>query len=264
MGVPGESVSRAPDISVVVPVFEGEHVIRETIDAVESYAVRKGWEIEVVIGFSEGRDRTGEILEQALTEYDNIAVVDTTAAHGKGGAVQGAMALTRGKVRCFIDADSGVSFDQIDAGLDLLDEYDIAIGSRYRQGGSAGRRTLPRRILSRGGNLLIRLILGLRFTDTRAPLKVYRGAVADHLFPALRLQGFGFDSELLFLAERLGYRTVEFPVRWESGGQSTVSVPRDAVSSILELLQVRWHWLRGTYAPRLEAPPTRPAERQPV
>jgi dolichyl-phosphate beta-glucosyltransferase len=239
-----------PFLSVVIPVFEGERVLRNTIDAVEEYAARRGWPIEVVVGFNRGRDRTADVLEQVCSDYDNVTVVDTTTRHGKGGAVQGAMARTRGTARCFIDADNGVSFDQIDVGLQLIEEYDVAIGSRYCAGGTAGKRTLSRIILSRGGNLLIRLVLGMRFTDTRAPLKVYRGAVADRLFPLLRLQGFGFDSELIFLAERLGYRIVEFPVRWESGGETSVSVPRDAFRSIVELFQVRRHWLRGSYVQR--------------
>jgi dolichyl-phosphate beta-glucosyltransferase len=96
----------------------------------------------------------------------------------------------------------------------------------------------------------MRVVLGLRSTDTRAPLKVYRGDVADRLFPLLRLNGFGFDSELLFLARKLGYRTVEFPVRWESGERTSVRVPRDAIRSIVELLQIRLNWLVGMYGRR--------------
>jgi dolichyl-phosphate beta-glucosyltransferase len=93
----------------------------------------------------------------------------------------------------------------------------------------------------------MRIVLGLRFTDTRAPLKVYRAHVADRVFPALRLNGFGFDSEFLFLAERLGYQIAEFPVRYESGDDTTVKIPRDALKSIIELLQIRWNWLKGSY-----------------
>jgi dolichyl-phosphate beta-glucosyltransferase len=244
-----------PFLSVVIPVYEGERVIRTTIDAVQTHAGRRGWPIEIVVGFSRSRDRTAKILEQAAADYENIRVVETSEHHGKGGAVKGAMAHTRGAVRCFIDADNAASFDQIDAGLHLLDEYDIAIGSRYVPRGSAGKRTLARTILSRGGNLLIRLVLGLRFTDTRAPLKIYRGAVADRLFPALHLSGFGFDSELLFIAKKLGYRVVEFPVRWESGEETTVRVRRDAVRSIAELFKVRWLWLRGSYVRALGSEP---------
>jgi len=239
-----------PFLSVVIPVFEGEDVIRGTVEAVKARAAERGWAIEIVVGFSEGRDGTRRLLEELAREHSELSVVETTAQFGKGGAVRGAMAQTRGRARCFIDADNGASFDQVDRGLELLEEHDIAVGSRYVAGGSAGRRTLTRALLSRGGNLLIRVVLGLRCTDTRAPLKVYRGSVADRLFPLLLLNGFGFDSELLFLARKLGYRTVEFPVRWESGDRTSVRVPRDAIRSIVELFQIRWNWRVGTYGRR--------------
>ncbi|HSK15291.1 MAG TPA: glycosyltransferase [Gaiellaceae bacterium] len=239
-----------PFLSVVIPVFEGEDIIRGTVEAVKAHASKRGWPIEIVVGFSEGRDGTRRVLAELAGEHSEMRIVDTTAQFGKGGAVRGAMAETRGRARCFIDADNGASFDQVDRGLELLEEHDIAVGSRYVEGGSAGRRTLGRSFLSRGGNLLIRVALGLRGTDTRAPLKVYRGDVADRLFPLLRLNGFGFDSELLFLARKLGYRTVEFPVRWESGERTSVRVPRDAIRSIAELFQIRWHWLVGSYGRR--------------
>lgn len=240
-------MNEQPFLSVVIPVFEGERVVRSTIDAVEAHATLRGWPIEIVVGYTRGVDRTGEILDQACRDYPNVSVVDTTEHFGKGGAVRGAMARTTGRVRCFIDADSGVSFDQIDRALELVAEYDIVMGSRYIPGGSAGRRSFGRVVMSRGGNLLMRVFLGLPFADTRAPLKVYRGDVADRLFPMLRLDGFGFDTELLFLAGKLGFRVLEVPVRWESGGETTVRIRRDAVRSVLELFQIKWHWIRGSY-----------------
>lgn len=254
-------MSERPFLSVVIPVFEGESVIRPTIDAVQEHARSRGWSVEIVVGYSRGSDRTHEVLEQARAAYGNVFVVDTTDAFGKGGAVREAMRRANGALRCFIDADNGASFDQIDTAIELVEGAAIVIGSRYTSGGSAGRRSLPRTLLSRGGNLLFRLLLGLRFADTRAPLKLYRGDVAARLFPALRLNGFGFDTELLFLAEKLGYRVVEFPVRWEAGPETTIRVPRDAVRSIAEIAQVRWNWLRGTYRTSLSdgaAPPARP------
>lgn len=231
----------------MIPVFEGEPVIRGTVEAVQAHAAKHGWSIEIVVGFSRGRDATGEVLARVCSEHRNVRVVDTTAQFGKGGAVRGAMAYTSGRIRCFIDADNAVSFDQIDRGLDLLKDNDVAIGSRYTEGGSAGRRSLGRVVMSRGGNLLMRLMLGLDSTDTRAPLKVYRGDVADRLIPLLRLNGFGFDTEFLFLARKLGYRVIEFPVRWEAGENTSVKVRRDAIRSIVELFRILWYWRTGAY-----------------
>jgi dolichyl-phosphate beta-glucosyltransferase len=168
-------------------------------------------------------------------------------APGKGGAIKHGMAGARGRYRCFIDADNGVSFEQIDGAFELIDRYEIVIGSRYMEGGSHGRRPLSKTIMSRGGNVLFRLILGLDYTDTRAPMKLYRGHVAEELFPRLRLTGFGFDTELLFLARKLGCSVREYPVSWSEGSTSLVRFRRDFLVSIFELFQVRWYWLTGQY-----------------
>jgi len=253
-------MTKSPFLSLVIPAFHAERVIRGTIDSVQEHAARRKWEIEIVVGFSRGRDATREVLELARRDYENVSVVDTPQ-HGKGAAIRAAMAAASGRIRCFIDADNAAPFEQIDRALPLLDKYDMVIGSRYVAGGSAGDRSLPRVLLSRGGNLLFQLVLGLRFADTRAPLKVYRSETADRLFPALRLNGFGFDTELLFLAQRLGYRIVEFPVRWESGDESTVRVPRDAIRSLVELFQIRWHWWRGSYREALHEASSEAARR---
>jgi hypothetical protein len=121
------------------------------------------------------------------------------------------------------------------------------MGSRYMAGGAAGDRSLARVLLSRGGNILFRLLLGLHYTDTRAPMKLYRAQAAERLFPKLKIRSFGFDTELLFLAERYGMKIVEYPVRWDPGDKSTVHFWRDTVVSIGEILQVRWWWMTGKY-----------------
>jgi dolichyl-phosphate beta-glucosyltransferase len=236
-----------PFLSVVVPAYRAGAVLRPTIDAVERHAVTRRWELEVIVVTSGGDERTSAIAREAARDYQDVVVLDARANVGKGGALKLGMRAARGTVCCFIDADNAVPFDQIDVALPLLDDSDVAIASRYMVGAEPGKRRLARRVLSRGGNLLIKLLLGLPYTDTRAPLKVFRSDAAKELFERIRLRGFGFDSELLFLAGRYGYRVTEFPVRFHEDGESTVRVPTAAVSSIIELLQVRWYWLRGRY-----------------
>jgi dolichyl-phosphate beta-glucosyltransferase len=237
----------APFLSVVIPVYRGENVIESTIDAVERHAVRRGWTIEVVVAVSGHADRSRELAERAAATHGNVVVLDTTDRFGKGGAVSAGMLVARGDVCCFIDADNGASFDQVDRALPLLDEYDVVIGSRYVVGGDPGRRTFARTLVSRGGNLLMKLLLRLPYEDTRAPLKVFRREAAKDLFGASRLAGFGFDSEVLFIARTRGYRVYELPVAWEPFAESTVNVRVEVVRSILELVQIRWNALRGRY-----------------
>jgi dolichyl-phosphate beta-glucosyltransferase len=236
-----------PFLSVVIPVYRGEKVIRSTIDAVERHARERRWDVEIVVAASDGGDRTLECAREVATNYDNVVVLDTTAQFGKGGAVKAGMMVARGEACCFIDADNAVSFDQIGRGLPLLERHDIVIGSRYVPGGDPGRRRLSRTVVSRGGNLLMKLALGLPYADTRAPLKIFRGEVAKRLFAASRLRGFGFDSEILFLARRFGYSTYELPVSWQPFDESTVNIRVEVLRSFAELIEIRWNWLRGRY-----------------
>src|SRR5215218_431091 len=221
-----------PLLSVVIPVYRGERVLPSTIAAVLDHARMRQWSIEIIVAASGTGDRTHEVAHEAARAHDNIVVLDTTSRFGKGGAVQAGMAAARGQACCFIDADNGVAFEQVDAALAALDRYDVVIGSRYVAGGDPGSRTLGRRLVSRGGNLLMHLLLGLPYADTRAPLKVFRHDVAKSLFAASRLRGFGFDSEILYIARRRGLRVQELPVSWIPTDETTVNVRVEVIRSI--------------------------------
>jgi dolichyl-phosphate beta-glucosyltransferase len=239
-------VSQGPYLTIAFSAYRAERFIRATLEAVSRHVAEKRWEAEI-LPVVDRRDPAAALIFDFASNHPEVQPVVIDHPAGKGWAIQRAMSEARGDHRCFIDADNGVSFEQIDGAFELIDRYDIVIGSRYMKGGVHGKRALSKTIMSRGGNLLFRLILGLDYTDTRAPMKLYRGEVAADLFPRLRLPGFGFDTELLFLAKRLGYKVREYPVTWEPGDETTVSFGRDAILSILELFQVRWYWLTGRY-----------------
>jgi dolichyl-phosphate beta-glucosyltransferase len=239
-------VSKGPYLSVVISAYGSANLIWSTLEAVVRHLAERGWEAEVLPVVARN-EPAAALVDDFASTHPEVRPILIDHPAGKGGAIQRGMAEARGEYRCFIDADNGVSFEQIDGAFRLIDRYDIVIGSRYMEGGRHGKRALSKTIMSRGGNLLFRLILGLDYTDTRAPMKLYRGSVADDLFPKLRLKGFGFDTELLFLAKRLGSTVCEYPVSWDPGDESTVDFRRDAIVSILELFQVRWYWLTGSY-----------------
>jgi glycosyltransferase involved in cell wall biosynthesis len=239
-------MSKDPYLSVIISAYGSANFIWSTLEAVTGHLAERGWDAEV-LPVVDRNDLVVVLVDDFASKHPVVRPVLIDHAAGKGRAIQQGMAKARGEYRCFIDADNGVSFEQIDGAFELIDRYDIVIGSRYREGGVHGKRALSKTIMSRGGNLLFRLILGLDYTDTRAPMKLYRGSVADALFPKLRLTGFGFDTELLFLAKRRGFTVREYPVTWDPGVESTANFRRDAIVSILELFQVRWYWLTGRY-----------------
>ena len=237
-----------PYLSVVIPAVRASRFIVSTLAAVDGHSRKREWQVEIILTVQRaGTDGTREALSRIESKYENLEIIEVDHEPGKGWAIKHGMSKARGEYRCFIDADNGAPFEQIDGALKLIEEFDIVIGSRYMRGGEHGKRSLAKTILSRGGNLMFRLVLGLKFTDTRAPLKLYRGVAADRLFPLLRISEFGFDTELLFLAQRFGYTITEYPVRWEAGDETTVNFRTEAVRSNLELFQIRWYWWRGYY-----------------
>lgn len=234
-------------LSVAIAGWKAADFINATIEAIEAFEKKQGYGVEIVIVCMQAGDNTYELVQEKMKTNSNVKAIVLPDRVGKGKAIQLAMAEATGRYRCFIDADMGVSIDQVEGALALIDKYDVVIGSRYMKGGEHSRRSLARTIVSRGGNMMFWLVLGLHYTDTRAPMKLYRAEVAKMLFPKLQLPGFGFDTELLFLARKFGYSVAEYPVHWEATEESTVDIKDDAIRSILELFQVRWYWLRGYY-----------------
>ena len=100
--------------------------------------------------------------------------------------------------------------------------------------------------IGRAFNLAMRLITGLPFRDTQCGFKLFETAAGRELFRRQRLDGFGFDVEVLFIAQRLGYRCLEVPVRWDNVEGTKVSTWL-GLKAFLDLLRVRWNGITGKY-----------------
>jgi hypothetical protein len=167
---------------------------------------------------------------------------------------QGVRAST-GDVVVFLDADLAVDVAHVDSVLPALrNGVDVAVGCRNVAGSAVERpQALVRRSLGRGYRKLARLILGLRVSDVTCGFKGFRRAVALRLFDGdgagARCRRWGFDAEILFLAERDRYVVREVPVTWRDGSESRVRLPGDALRSLRELLAVRCRSITGAYGP---------------
>jgi hypothetical protein len=124
----------------------------------------------------------------------------------------------------------------------------VALGSRALDRSLiAVHQSFFRETSGRVFNLLMRLVTGLPFQDTQCGFKLFEAAAAREVFRRQRLERFGFDAEVLFIAQHLGYAAVEVPVRWSHSEGTKVSMFRDSVAMFLDLLRVRWNQLRGKY-----------------
>lgn len=235
-------------LTIVIPTKNEEKRIGPTLEAVASHLEKKPWNVEVIIVDAKSTDKTIEVInsKKHLFKYLHIIEGDKVII-GKGKAIKTGMLSGKGKYLCFIDADNGAPFEQIDKLLEKKGEYDIVIGSRYVKGGKAGKRSIIRTIISRGGNFLMWLILGLKYKDTRCPLKLFSRDAALKIFSLQKLPGFGFDTEVLVLAKKFKYKVLEMPVEWHEVGDSKINPISDSLKSIFELFQIKWYLISGAY-----------------
>jgi dolichyl-phosphate beta-glucosyltransferase len=138
---------------------------------------------------------------------------------------------------------------------------EVAMGSRWlRREMQTERQPMIRQILGRVFNLVLRMILGLGYKDTQCGFKAFTRRAADTIFPRQQVDRWGFDPEILYLARKFNFKTVEVPVGWGHDDRSKINPLVDGVKMVWEMLRVRWNDLSGKYEqPSYELMPTAPS-----
>ena len=237
-----------PELSVIIPVFNEETVIADTIsriaDAVDPLGI--GYEILVVNDGS--TDRTLERL--AAIRNERLRIVSYATNRGKGFAIHHGMKHAEGVHSLFMDADLSTSLEAVGAFLDKMRSgtWDMIIGNRRIKG---AHQNIPqpfyRRFFGKGFTLLSQIMVGYPGKDFTCGFKMFRMATARVLFEKQRVFNWAFDAELIFLAGKYGLSILEVPVRWDHRGNSKVNLGRDMANSFLGLLAIRANDIKGRY-----------------
>jgi glycosyltransferase involved in cell wall biosynthesis len=240
--------SLAPELSIVIPAYNEERRLPEALRRIREFLEKRAIPAEVIVVDDGSSDGTPDVVASARPSLPNLRLVSNGRNFGKGYSVRHGMLEARGRVALFTDADLSAPIEEADKLLAALANADVAIGSRGID------RTLievhQSRLREWAGmifNFFVRVITGLRFVDTQCGFKAFVRAPSRIIFEQQRIEGFGFDPEILFLAKRHGLRTVEIPVRWSHDAQTKVHVYRDSQRMFGELLTIRWNWLLGRY-----------------
>lgn len=211
------------------------------LDEIVHFFDRWPGDYEVFVVDDGSEDATAELVRNHRTHPNPVQLIQHPANRGKGAAVRTGVMASRGHKVLFTDADLSTPLDQ----LDLLDAAltkgaDIAIGSRAVRGARLTRRQpLYRVVMGKTFNKLVQLTATPGIVDTQCGFKLFRGDLARRLFTVSRIDGFGFDVEILFLARRTGHRIREIPVVWHNHPYSTVHPIRDSLLTLLDLIRVR-------------------------
>lgn len=239
-------------ISIVIPAYNEERRLPSALHSVVSYITAKGWSFFEVLVVDDGSsDATAACVEEFERHHPEVRLLRNPGNRGKGYAVRHGILETRGDWVLFTDADLSAPIEELEKLLAAAraGEASIAIGSRALNRSLIGvHQPFLREQAGRVFNLLMRILTGLPFWDTQCGFKLFEGAAAREIFRRQRIDRFGFDVEVLFLARKLGFRTVEVPVRWNHAAGTSVKMLRDSLSMFLDLLRVRWCYWRGRYA----------------
>ncbi|MDR3698547.1 MAG: glycosyltransferase family 2 protein [Candidatus Sulfopaludibacter sp.] len=232
-------------ISIIIPAYNEEKRLPSTLKIVKAYLDRTPWDFcEVVVVDDGSRDGTAAVAESA-----GVRVLRNPGNRGKGYTVRHGMMEARGEWSLFTDADLSSPIDELAKLWDAVEQSGAqgAIGSRALDRKLVGVHQPPfREIMGRVFNLVMRLVTGLPFHDTQCGFKLFQTRAAHEIFRRQLLDGFGFDVEVLFIAKRLGFRTLEVPVRWNDVAGTKVSLMR-GVAAFLDPLKVRWNGIAGKY-----------------
>ena len=243
----------APALTLLVPCFNEAARVQALVAAVCSWQeTHAGVLLEVLCVDDGSHDDTATRLEAARGMLPVLRVLSLPDNVGKGAALRTGMAQARGDVVLFFDADLAVDLSHVDPALALMAEgADVVVGCRNVAGAAVVRRQgLLRRTLGRGYRALALRMLGLRVSDVTCGFKAFRREVGQAVFAEAGCQGWGFDAEVLFLAQRRACVVRELPVLWFHGEASAVRMGRDVFGALFELasVRVRHGWGRAPVA----------------
>ena len=237
-----------PDLSIVIPAYNEEQRLPATLDSIAAFLPSLGLETEIIVVDDGSRDRTAGVAESFRQKFASLRVVPNGVNRGKGYSVRHGMLEARGRNVLFTDADLSAPIEEAPKLLEALRTYDLAIGSRALDRKLITvHESLFREFAGIVFNVIVRLTLRLPFVDTQCGFKAFRRERCKTLFEQQRIERFGFDPELLYLARHHGLKTVEIPVRWAHSPATKINMFRDSVQMFLDVFVIRWNALRGRY-----------------
>ncbi len=239
-----------PTISIVIPAYNEAKRITQTIETIRRYLSEMGQPAEVIVVNDGSEDATVPIVEKLCLHWDQLRLIQNPGNYGKGFAVKNGTLAAKGEIVLFTDADLSAPISEMPKLLNPIrdGECDVSFGSRGLDRSLIGvHQSKTRELSGRFYNVFVRLFTGLRFKDTQCGFKAFRREALIPVFRQQRITDFGFDPEMLYIAQKRGLRLKEVPVHWNHAEGTSVHFIRDPLRMFFGLLKIRWNDLRGKY-----------------
>jgi glycosyltransferase involved in cell wall biosynthesis len=235
-------------LSIIIPSFNEELRLPSSLELIAAYVNASNRNCEVLVVDDGSTDRTAEVAASFSDRIANLRVLKNGENRGKGYSVRHGMMEARGENVLFTDADLSAPIQEADKLLSALDQYDVAIGSRAMNRKLIEVHESPfREFAGIIFNRIVRIVLWLPFVDTQCGFKAFRRERCRIIFEQQRIERFGFDPELLYLARHHGLKSIEIPVRWSHSPATKINMMRDSVLMFVDVFTIRWNSILGRY-----------------
>jgi dolichyl-phosphate beta-glucosyltransferase len=239
----------APHLSIIVPAYNEAQRILPSLETLAAFIQNQSYKSEVIVVDDCSTDETNEIVREFIARHAHFKLERNEINRGKGASVKRGMQIARGHYRLFSDADLSTPIDEVTKFLSLIEAgADVIIGSRRVSGARlVKRQPVHREASGRIFSLLVRMVTLGGFLDTQCGFKLFTAHAAEKIFPKMTIERFGFDVEILFIAQRLGFKIKEAPVTWIDSPASQVRLFRDSIHMFADLFRIRRNALSGRY-----------------
>lgn len=236
------------EFSIVIPAFNEENRIKNTLIIIHDYLVSKALDAEIIVVSDGSSDQTVALTRRMRERIPELVVVENRKNQGKGYAVKTGVEVSTGKYILLADADNSTPIEELENLRKALGKNQIAIGSRWLRDSKVKRKQPRLRIfIGRFGNALIRAFLIDGIKDTQCGFKLFTHEAAKQIFARQKVRRFGFDIEALVIAKSLNYEIVEVPVSWFNSVESRFRPVRDAMRTFWDLIYIKLNLWSGRY-----------------
>jgi dolichyl-phosphate beta-glucosyltransferase len=239
-----------PFLSIIMPALNEARRLPGSLVKVDEFLKKQSYTAELIIVENGSTDATVQVVQDFAKTHPYVRLF-AGEPRGKGRAVRRGMLEARGDYRFMCDVDLSMPIEEITKFLPpTLNDVEVAIGSREVKGAVRYNEPTYRHLMGRISNLMIKLLVLPGFEDTQCGFKMLSAAAAQDIFSVGRMNGIGFDIELMYIAVKRGYKVEEIPIHWYYDADTKMRAVADSFVIFREMLEIRRNWAAGLYKKR--------------